>query len=129
LEVTLYLLVPTLLVLPWSVVFHLVLFDMVAHLRYPPPFTLFGSPMAGRITLLVVWYLVSFAPNIVTGFMYARRDRELGLGRSLLFSHLLIPYNYVAYLATWVALGRILTGRRGWSKTERIAEPVERLAA
>lgn len=129
LEVTLYLLVPTVLVLPWSLVFHVVLVDMIAHLGHPPPFTLFGSSLAGRFALLAAWYLVSFAPNIATGFMYARRHRQLGVGRAMLFSHLLIPYNYIAYLATWAALWRIATGRRGWAKTERTLEPSPEMAA
>jgi cellulose synthase/poly-beta-1,6-N-acetylglucosamine synthase-like glycosyltransferase len=122
LELTLYLLVPTLLVLPWSVVFHLVLVDLVAHIGRPPPFTLLGSPVAGRVVLLFAWYLVSFAPNIVTGLMYARRDRRMGIWKALLLSHLLFPYQYVSYIATWKAALRMVTGRRGWAKTERSLE-------
>jgi 1,2-diacylglycerol 3-beta-glucosyltransferase len=124
LEMCLYLLLPVLLVLPWSIVFHLVIADTLRKVLQPSSYTVFGTGGLARILTLLLWYIVSFLPNIALGYLYHRRDRTVGRTRSFLLAHALIPYNYIAYAATWAALWRILRGRRGWTKTTRSIEPM-----
>lgn len=121
-EVTLYLLVPWVLVLPWSIVFHIGVAQLVALIATGGGDALFGDSLSSRLLFGAAWYVLSFLPNIVCGYLYYRRDPSVGFGRAVLLGHLLIPYNYVAYFSCWRALGRIILRRRGWDKTARVAE-------
>jgi hypothetical protein len=69
-----------------------------------------------------MWYLVTFFPNIVAGYLYFRRNRDYGWVRSFALGHLLPLYNYISYLSAWRAVGRILRGRTNWDKTPRVGD-------
>ena len=79
--------------------------------------------MAARALLALGWYVLSFFPYLVSGRMYWKRRRgELSWWRALLVAHAFVLYNYVAFLATWRAWYRIVSGQHGWAKTRRVRE-------
>jgi hypothetical protein len=124
-EVVAYLVSPVLLVLPWSILFTwglLVVAGSVLGLGHSQIAT--DAPTQ-RLAFLGLWYLVSFAPNLVGAHVYRRRA-SIGRVQSLVLAHLLIVFNYVTFLAAWKAVVRTALGRKGWSKTVRSAEPVPR---
>jgi 1,2-diacylglycerol 3-beta-glucosyltransferase len=119
-ELTSYLLVPYFTVLPWSIIFPAAVAYTVLFVSDPPvSLTVMGSAGMGRAALLLMFYVVSFLPNIAFGFIYYSRDRTVGRLKALALTHSLVVANGVAYLATWRALGRMFAGRRGWAKTAR----------
>ena len=112
LEVTSYLLVPWLIVLPWSVLQQWIIFQIVVGSGHG----IFATGLGGvswRLTYALLWYVLSFAPNILIGVIYARRTRAVTLRRALVLGHLMIAWNYIGYLAAWRAVGRMLRGRIG----------------
>jgi len=128
LEITLYVVIPWVLVLPWSILFNYNLFVLVSWLlgwAAAPPI---GSDLTEQITSICAWYLLSFMPIWSAGYMYYRQRRGK-LIRSLLVGHLLIAANYVTYVACWSALFRLITGTRGWQKTKRVDEDRSALPA
>jgi hypothetical protein len=40
----------------------------------------------------------------------------------VLLGHLLLAWNYIAFVCCWRALYRMITGRGGWDKTARVHE-------
>jgi 1,2-diacylglycerol 3-beta-glucosyltransferase len=132
LELTLYLGVPWLLVLPWSIMFHIGILQTVL------AFHSGGTALLGRTTTVqviaaVVMYLVSFGPNLIAGCLYHLRARHtesrIGLLHALVLAHGLVVWNYVAYLACWRAVTRLLRRRKVWDKTIRSIEaPAGRFA-
>jgi 1,2-diacylglycerol 3-beta-glucosyltransferase len=120
-ELSSYLLVPWLIVLPWSVIQQWVLYDLVAGSGRGVFATGVGS-LPWQVVYAALWYLVSFLPNLAIGVVYSRRTRAVSLGQSLLLSHLMIVWNYVGYVAAWRAVVRIVLGRSGWEKTARNRE-------
>jgi hypothetical protein len=67
--------------------------------------------------------VVSFAPNLLIGFIYARRTRAVTLRRAFVLGHLMIAWNYIGYIAVWRAISRMLRGVNNWDKTTRTHEP------
>ncbi len=67
-------------------------------------------------------YLVSFTPSMLMSLIYWRRSRDISFPRALALGHLLFIYNYIWFLAQWEALGRIVTRRGSWAKTNRTTE-------
>ena len=67
-------------------------------------------------------YLLSFGPAYVYGFVYWLKGRS-GLVRALVLAHLFELYADLWLIAGWMALGRLVRRKRGWSKTERLVEP------
>ncbi len=123
-EVVAYLLSPVLLVLPWSILFTwglLVVAGSVLGIGHSQVAT--DAPNH-RLAFLGIWYLVSFAPNLVGAWVYRRRAM-VSRRQSLLLAHLLIVFNYVTFLAAWKAVVRAALGRDGWSKTVRSVEPAD----
>lgn len=120
-ELSLYLLVPWILVLPWSIVWHISLVLAAGTLSFPTV-EVSGSPVLGRTVLLGAFYLFSFAPHLTAGYLYFRQDRALGRVRALALGHLLVPWNYVAFIACWRGFAQMLRGQTEWDKTSRIAE-------
>jgi 1,2-diacylglycerol 3-beta-glucosyltransferase len=122
LEITLFLMVPWVLVLPWSILFHYTLIAMIS--RFANWYTTgsVGSDALQRGASLLLWYSVSFAPNWLVGYLYYRQDRRIGLAKAILIGHALLLTNYIAYAAAWRALYRMLSGLHGWSKTARNRE-------
>ncbi|MBC9719675.1 glycosyltransferase family 2 protein [Streptomyces sp. TRM66268-LWL] len=124
LEMTLYLLVPWVLTLPWSVVFHIALGMLGVQLITGTNTGFMVSTETVPLFLItsVAFYLISFFPMLFSGWLYHRRDRSYGLVRCLLLGHALLVSNYVAYTAAWRALARILRGQNNWVKTDRSGE-------
>jgi 1,2-diacylglycerol 3-beta-glucosyltransferase len=121
LEVTSYLLVPWLIVLPWSVLQQWIVFQVITGSGHG----IFATRLGGlpwQIGYALLWYVVSFAPNILIGFVYARRTRAVSVPRALVLGHLMIAWNYVGYFAAWRALARMIRGRTNWTKTTRSSE-------
>jgi 1,2-diacylglycerol 3-beta-glucosyltransferase len=122
LELTLYLLVPWALVLPWSVIFNynLVLMAMwVAGWVTEPGL---GQDLTERIVTVVIWYTVSCVPIWMAGYLYSRQRRKAGPFRALLLGHLLLLGNYITYIACWRGFFRLVVGANSWQKTKRHRE-------
>ncbi|MFF4352397.1 glycosyltransferase [Streptomyces sp. NPDC001530] len=77
-----------------------------------------GHPLVSPMWLLGP-YLLSFTAAYTYGFVYAKRERDLGLVRSVLLAHVFIFYGYIWFAAGWWGFWRMLTGKRGWLKTAR----------
>ncbi|MDQ2751276.1 MAG: glycosyltransferase [Actinomycetota bacterium] len=121
LEVTSYLLVPWVIVLPWSILQQWIIYEIFAGSGQG----IFATGLGGlswQVTYALLWYILSFAPNLMIGFIYARRTRAVTLRRALVLGHLMIAWNYIGYLAAWRALGRMARGRTDWTKTTRSNE-------
>jgi cellulose synthase/poly-beta-1,6-N-acetylglucosamine synthase-like glycosyltransferase len=125
LEVTSYLLVPWLVVLPWSILQQWILYELLVGSGHG----IFATGLHGlpwQVTYGLLWYVLSFAPNLLIGFIYARRTRAVTLRRALVLGHLMIAWNYIGYVAVWRAVSRMLRGRTNWDKTLRTNEPSDR---
>jgi hypothetical protein len=121
LEVTAYLLVPWFIVLPWSILQQWILYQLIVGSGHG----IFATGLGGaqwQIAYGVLWYVLSFAPNILIGIVYSRRTHAVSLGRALVLGHLMIAWNYIGYAAAWRAVGRMLRGRSNWDKTSRSSE-------
>ncbi|MEU0070256.1 glycosyltransferase family 2 protein [Streptomyces sp. NPDC006332] len=85
--------------------------------------TIVGSVQAGHSLVSPMWllgpYLLSFTAAYAYGFVYAKRERDLGLLRSVLIAHVFVFYGYIWFAAGWWGFWRMLTGQRGWLKTAR----------
>jgi hypothetical protein len=81
-----------------------------------------GSDVVEHAASLGLWYVLSFAPNWIVGYLYHRMDRKTRFWRGIITGHLLLAANLVAYAAVWRALYRMLTRQQGWTKTSRNAE-------
>jgi cellulose synthase/poly-beta-1,6-N-acetylglucosamine synthase-like glycosyltransferase len=124
LEVTSYLLVPWLIVLPWSILQQWIFFQIFTSSGEG----VFATDLGGlpwQVTYALLWYLLSFAPNIFIGVIYARRTRAVTLRRALVLGHLMIAWNYIGYVAAWRAFGRLCLRRDDWTKTSRSREDHE----
>ncbi|XIG79526.1 glycosyl transferase family 2 [Streptomyces sp. SGAir0957] len=77
-----------------------------------------GHPLASPMWLIGP-YVLSFTAAYAYGFVYAKRERGLGLVRSVLIAHVFIFYGYIWFAAGWWGFCRMLTGRRTWLKTAR----------
>jgi cellulose synthase/poly-beta-1,6-N-acetylglucosamine synthase-like glycosyltransferase len=128
LEVTSYLLVPWLVVLPWSILQQWILYELLVGSGHG----IFATGLHGlpwQVTYGLLWYVLSFAPNLLIGFVYARRTRAVTLQRAFVLGHLMIAWNYIGYVAVWRAVGRMLRGRTNWDKTSRTVEAADQLEA
>ena len=123
LEVTSYLLVPWLIVLPWSILQQWIIFQLVVGNGHGILATDLQGGLPWKVTYGVLWYVLSFAPNLLIGFVYARRTRAVTVRRALVLGHLMIIWNYVGYIAAWRAVSRMVRGRTNWDKTTRSSEP------
>jgi cellulose synthase/poly-beta-1,6-N-acetylglucosamine synthase-like glycosyltransferase len=77
-----------------------------------------GHPLVSPMWLLGP-YLLSFTTAYAYGFVYAKRERDLGLVRSVLLAHVFVLYGYIWFAAGWWGLWRMLTGKQTWLKTAR----------
>lgn len=118
-ELVTYLLLPFALVLPWSILGQIALFDFIRWLSLPSFRTASDS---SRVVLFAFAYLMSFLPNFVLAVLYARRDRTVGLVRAIGLAHVMLLFNYLSYLAAWLGFIRLLRGQTGWDKTARAKE-------
>ncbi|GAA3068247.1 hypothetical protein GCM10020000_60780 [Streptomyces olivoverticillatus] len=62
---------------------------------------------------------LSFTAAYAYGWVYFRRERNLGLARAVLLSHVFVLYGYIWFAAGWWGLWRMLTGKQTWLKTAR----------
>jgi cellulose synthase/poly-beta-1,6-N-acetylglucosamine synthase-like glycosyltransferase len=124
LEVTSYLMVPWVIVLPWSILQQWIIYQLLVGSGRGIFATGLGT-LPWRITYGILWYTLSFAPNLLIGFIYARRTRAVTIRRALVLGHLMIVWNYVGYIAAWGAIFRMLRGRTNWDKTSRSSEPLK----
>lgn len=120
LELVTYLALPFGLVLPWSILGQVALFDFFRWLTLPS-FTSAGSGL--RVGLFAFAYLMSFLPNLVLAVLYYRRHENGSLLRSIGLAHLMLVFNYLSYISAWIAFVRLLRGQTSWDKTARTAEP------
>jgi 1,2-diacylglycerol 3-beta-glucosyltransferase len=76
-----------------------------------------------RPSAVLGWYWLTFALAVfLTVSVYARREPGLGPWRVVVLAHAFACYSLLWMVAGYWALGRILRGRRGWLKTERLTE-------
>ena len=69
------------------------------------------------------WYWLTFALAVfLTVSVYARREPGLRPRKVVLLGHAFAIYSLLWIVAGYWALGRILRGRQGWHKTERLIE-------
>ncbi|QEV19191.1 glycosyltransferase [Streptomyces alboniger] len=120
-ELTGYLLIPYLITLPWSLVQQYLLLRLVqGH-----GLELFALP-AGPLWLQALGglgcYALAFAGHLAVAAVYWRRTGDQPLWKTLAYSHALVLWMYVSFIAVWRAVGRMITLRRGWAKTERSQE-------
>ena len=119
-EMSAYLSVPWLFDLPWSILWHWLLFTFIV--RADSVFSYVDGPLS-LVVGLAAWYVLTFAPSILTTVVYLRRDRRVGLGWAILMGHAFLVMNYLSFACAWGALLRMIQGRTGWDKTARSAEP------
>ena len=122
LEVSAYLLIPWMFILPWSILFHIGLWELVGRLASAPRNELGGSGLAVRVITLAAWYLLGFGPSLFGGYLYYRQDRSVSKLKAFAFGHALVLCNYVAFVSCWLAAIRSLRGLTGWEKTFRRTE-------
>jgi 1,2-diacylglycerol 3-beta-glucosyltransferase len=122
-EMTSYLLIPFAIVLPWSILSQVGLVSVLGNITSAGlPAGDSGLPGPPWLLPALVWYVLSFAPTILCGCIYARREDDISFPRAVAFSHLLVLWNYVLFIACWSAVIRMARGRTGWVKTARVAE-------
>jgi 1,2-diacylglycerol 3-beta-glucosyltransferase len=121
-ELTAYLAVPYVLTLPWSIVGQWALAASLVRLAQGVRGDILGDGVLLRAMFMVAWYLTGFFPTITLAAIYRRRA-GCTRRRALLLAHVLLAYNYLMYVAAWRALWRIVRRKKGWSKTQRLAEP------
>lgn len=120
-ELTSYLLVPWVLVLPWSIIQQWVLYQLAFGAGRGIIATDLGS-VPWVVGYALLWYGISFLPNLVIGFVYARRTRAVSLSHALLLGHLMILWNYIGYAAAWRGVFRMVRGKVTWDKTARTTD-------
>jgi 1,2-diacylglycerol 3-beta-glucosyltransferase len=115
LELTLYLLQPWCLTLPWSVLAPLLLAG--AAVAVVAVGVESGAGAAAGVVLAAG--LLALFPYVYGAVAYARHAEDCSLPRALWLSLLSYLATGVTYVATWRALGRIRRGHGGWDKTAR----------
>jgi hypothetical protein len=116
LELSFYCLSPWLLTLPWSVLFHYCLLDLLLNGSALLDFV--STPSAAAVVVLA-WYLIAFAPAVFSGWLYWQRDRRVGIWQGLMMGNYMVLTNYISFACAWMALARVLRGETAWVKTAR----------
>lgn len=76
-----------------------------------------------RPSVVLGWYWLTFAlAMFLTVSVYARREPGLGPWRVIVLGHAFAGYSLLWIVAGYWAMGRILRGRHGWLKTDRLLE-------
>ncbi|MDT0203427.1 glycosyltransferase family 2 protein [Nocardioides sp. AE5] len=118
-EMLLYLAVPWLFDLPWSILYHLILIQIAITFA---GVTATADPVIAWGSMAVVIYVLGFWPALITAVLAYRRDPEMGRLRTLAIGHSFLITNYISYICAWRALFRIILRRNGWVKTSRVTE-------
>jgi len=121
LETSAYLLTPWLFVLPWSILFHIALWQMVQTFSHLSASGIRSQDRYSLGVTAVIWYLLAFAPSLFAGYVYHRQESRVGRLHAAALGHLLVPFNYVAFVSAWRAAFRVVRGRTTWDKTARRA--------
>ncbi|MGF1426157.1 glycosyltransferase family 2 protein [Kitasatospora sp. LaBMicrA B282] len=115
-ELSMYLLVPWVLDLPWSILWHVSLFNFVAHLR---DYFIADADWATTTLSVALWYLLSFGPALLASLLQKRRSPDTNWARALLLGHSFLLMNYLFFLCAWKAVFALASGRNDWAKTDR----------
>jgi cellulose synthase/poly-beta-1,6-N-acetylglucosamine synthase-like glycosyltransferase len=76
-----------------------------------------------RPEVFLGWYWLTFALAVfLTVSVYARREPGLRPRNLVLLGHAFAVYSLLWIVAGYWALGRLVRGRRGWHKTERLID-------
>ena len=75
------------------------------------------------LNLLVAWYVLTFFPAVLFAIAY-RCIARIGRLRSLVLGHAFILYGLLWVASGFLAVGRTLTRRETWLKTDRLSERV-----
>ncbi|WP_018350003.1 glycosyltransferase [Longispora albida] len=130
-ELSLYLLVPWVLDLPWSILWH---FAMIGFVLHAPDYFVTGSgPLVFGLSV-ATWYAFSFGPAIAAAYMQKKRSPGTGWLQALLIGHSFIVMNYVFFVCVWRAFAALVAGKPStWAKTARVFEsgaaPASRIPA
>lgn len=84
--------------------------------------------LAGTLQFSYWWfsaYVVAFGPSMLFGTIYWQQEHSLSWLKAIIVFHVFALYATLWYLAGWRAVFRMLTGRTGWTKTDRIKEPAK----
>jgi cellulose synthase/poly-beta-1,6-N-acetylglucosamine synthase-like glycosyltransferase len=85
--------------------------------------TVVASVQVGHALVSPMWllgpYVLSFTAAYTYGYVYFKRERELGLVRCVLLAHVFVFYGYIWFFAGWWGFWRMLTGKQTWLKTAR----------
>lgn len=117
LEMTLYLAVPWVFDLPWSILFHLIVAQIAWHAWTGQ--LGFGSGPVDLAVGLVLFYGLAFWPALLSAALARSRDRTMRWSTALTLGHAFVVTNYISFTCCWRALFRILRGDRSWAKTQR----------
>lgn len=120
-ELTGYLFMPYLITLPWSVIQQYLLIRLVCGPN-SGLFDLATGPVWVQVLSGMGLYALTFGCFLVWALMYWRRTGDQPLGKSVAYLHAQPIWMYIAFIAAWRAVWRILSRRRGWNKTERVEE-------
>jgi membrane-bound acyltransferase YfiQ involved in biofilm formation len=76
-----------------------------------------------RTGVFLDWYWLTFALAVfLTVSVYARCERGLGRWRVLVLGHAFAGYALLWVVAGYWALARVVRGRQGWLKTDRVLD-------
>jgi len=115
-ELSLYLLVPWILDLPWSVLWHV---ELIGFFANAPAYFITSQGPVSTVLSIALWYLIGFAPAIAAAVLQKRRSPQTSWSRSLLLGHSFLVMNYVFFLCAWRALFAMITRSTTWEKTQR----------
>lgn len=83
-----------------------------------------ASPLARADMLqtppLLSWYLLTFLPGTLFGYIYRRSGERMNLLQALAYGHAFILYGLLWMIAGWWAVLRAMSRRRTWLKTARV---------
>ena len=118
-EAILYLLVPWVLDLPWSVLYHLALVTFFVQAEQEG---IFHQSSSSHVIGWIALYLAAFYPAIITSVLCFRRDPQVGALHAVLLGHSFVLMNYLSWTCSWRALARMVRRQNGWTKTARSTE-------
>jgi 1,2-diacylglycerol 3-beta-glucosyltransferase len=75
------------------------------------------------LAAVVLGYLLTFGPNLLLGFHYRARSKDISILGTIALVHLMVVYQYIWFVAGWWAIFRMVGKRTNWTKTERVAIP------
>jgi 1,2-diacylglycerol 3-beta-glucosyltransferase len=73
--------------------------------------------------IVPAFYGLSTGPALLYATLYKLRTPGLPVWRAVVLAHTFIAYGYMWFIAGWRALWQVASGRRGWAKTTRTADP------